>query len=850
LRNNLSKITLLFVIGTIIYSCSLVKRVPESKKLLTKNEVFVNEKVTKEDRVNNLVLQQPNTKFLNYPFGLTLYNAAKPNPDSSYQAWIERKPNRRKNLNRFFSAKQVDRLGESFFVSGLPNFMKETGEAPVIIDEKKANKSKERLSGYYYNNGFIRNKVTMSIDSVGDKKGKVVYKVTTGKPYHLDSIIKKIETPIIDSLYKLQEKKTFVKQGDQYNYSNFDNERKRVAQYLRNNGVYHFQESNIKYDAIIDDSIQKMKIILKIEDRYVKDGDTLTKRPFSIYKISQVNIFTNNTSKKERNQFNDSVTYKNFNIYSAGKLKYKPKAITNAIFIEKGNLFSDNDRTLTSKSLSNLKVFNYPNIEYIEDPNDSTKTSLIANIYLMSKPKYTWQPSIDVTTSDVQEFGISGRMAFTWRNLFKRAETFELSAKGNIGSSKDLANPNDVFFNISEYGLEGKLSFPRIVFPVDTRKIIKKEMLPTTNMNIGLTSQRNIGLDKENLTGVFNYNWIPKDKHSIRLDLLNIQFIKNLNPENYFNVYTSSYETLNDIAQDYNTDPDNVDEFGDLTDEGAVDFIEQVENGGTLLTPEDEEYQTVSSIGERRERLIENNLIVSSGITFFKNTKAGLLDNNFYSIKTRFEAAGNLLALLANTKNEPLSENGNETMFGIEYSQYVKAEVDFIKHWDFGKKNTLAMRAFAGIAIPYGNAQSIPFSRSYFSGGSNDNRGWQAYSLGPGSSGGVNDFNEANFKLAYSLEYRFRVGGNFYSAVFADIGNIWNVYDNITDEAYTFNGWESFRDLALGSGIGLRYDFDFFVFRFDLGYKTYDPGREVGDRWLKGVNFSKTVLNFGINYPF
>ena len=93
----------------------------------------------------------------------------------------------------------------------------------------------------------------------------------------------------------------------------------------------------------------------------------------------------------------------------------------------------------------------------------------------MSKPKYVWQPSIDVTTSDIQQFGISGRMAFTWRNLFKRAETFELSTKGNIGSSRDLANPNNVFFNISEYGLEGKLSFPRIVFPLNTHgKIIKR----------------------------------------------------------------------------------------------------------------------------------------------------------------------------------------------------------------------------------------------------------------------------------------------------------------------------------------------------------------------------------------
>ena len=849
MRNNLSKITLLFVIGTIIYSCSQVKRVPESKKLLTKNEVFVNDELVKEDRVNNLVLQQPNTRFLNYPFGLLLYNTAKPNPDSSYQAWLNRKPNRIKRLNRFLSAKQVAQLGNSFFVSGIHNFMKETGEAPVIIDEKKADKSKDRLSGYYYNSGYIRNKVTMEVDSVGKKKGKVVYKVTTGKPYFIDSISKNIETPVIDSLYSLQEKKSFIKKGDQYNFNNFDTERKRITQYLRNNGVYHFQESNVRYDAIHDDSTQKMNVNIKIEDRLVKKGDTLVKRPFSVYKISQVNIFTNNTSRKERNQFNDSVTYKNFNIYSAGKLKYKPKAITNAIFIEKGKLFSDNDRTLTSKSLSNLKVFNYPNIEYIEDPNDSTNTSLIANIYLMSKPKYIWQPSLDVTTSDVQEFGISGRMSFTWRNLFKRAEIFELSAKGNIGSSKDLANPNNVFFNISEYGLEGKLSFPRIVFPVNTRNIIKKEMLPTTNANIGLTSQRNIGLDKENLTGVFGYNWTPKQKHTVRFDLLSIQFIKNLNPENYFNVYSSSYNTLNNLAQTYNVDPLNI-ENENLTTQGAINFIQDVQDLATSLTPGDNEYKIIRSIGERRKRLIENNLIVSSALTFFRNTKANLLDNNFYSIRTKIESAGNVLSLLADTKNESLSANGNKTMFGIEYSQYIKGEIDFIKHWDFGKKNTLAMRAFAGLAVPYGNAQSIPFSRSYFSGGSNDNRGWQAYSLGPGRSGGTNDFNEANFKLAYSLEYRFRVGGNFYSAFFADIGNIWNLFDNVTDKNYTFNGFSSFEDLAFGSGIGLRYDFDFFVFRFDLGYKAYDPGREVGDRWMKGVNFSKTVLNFGINYPF
>ncbi|MCD8518899.1 MAG: outer membrane protein assembly factor, partial [Flavobacterium sp.] len=377
----------------------------------------------------------------------------------------------------------------------------------------------------------------------------------------------------------------------------------------------------------------------------------------------------------------------------------------------------------------------------------------------------------------------------------------------------------------------------------------KKKMLPTTTATIGLTSQRNIGLDKENLTGVFNYNWTPKQGNTIRFDLLNIQFIKNLNAQNYFNVYSSSYNTLNDLAQTYNVDPNNI-ENGNLTTQGAINFINDVENGATSLTSDDNDYRIIRSIGERRERLIENNLIVLLESPFLRIQRPIYSTTIFTLYEQKLESSGNVLSLLADTKNEELNQNGNKTLFGIEYSQYIKGEVDFIKHWDFGKKNTLAMRAFAGLAVPYGNAQSIPFSRSYFSGGSNDNRGWQAYSLGPGRSGGINDFNEANLKLAYSLEYRFRVGGNFYSAVFTDIGNIWNVFDNITDKDYTFNGFSSLEDLAVGSGIGFRYDFDFFVFRFDLGYKAYDPAREVGDRWLKGINFSRTVLNFGINYPF
>src|SRR5690606_5025313 len=123
-------------------------------------------------------------------------------------------------------------------------------------------------------------------------------------------------------------------------------------------------------------------------------------------------------------------------------------------------------------------------------------------------------------------------------------------------------------------------------------------------------------------------------------------------------------------------------------------------------------------------------------------------------------------------------------------------------------------------------------------------------SLGPGRSGGVNDFNEANFKMAGSAELRFNIFGQLNGAIFADAGNIWNVFDEVEDDDLTFNGFESFKDLALGTGFGFRYDFNFFVVRFDVGFKTYNPGRPENDRWFKEYNFSHSVLNVGINYPF
>lgn len=850
LKNLPPKIALFFLFGLFFYSCSEVRKLQKKQLLIEDNEIIVNNKSTNSEDLHNQLYQKPNSKLLGFKPRLQLYNLSKKNADSSYQSWLLKKPNRLDRMIKLYSKKQVNRLGQSFLVSGYSNFFKKVGEAPSILDTARVRKSEIRLHSYQFNRGFFDVKVASKIDSLKNKKVKVTYQINSGKPYIIDSIFRNIETPIVDSLYQNISGNSLIKSGEAYTAENISNEKKRIATEFRNRGLYHFQENYIKRPDV--DTIgkkNKLNITFNIGNRVVKRGDSTFTEPFKLYKISKVNVFTDKQVKEKAIGI-DSISYKKFNFYSSGKLKYKPKALINAIFIEEGKLFSDQDKTLTTRALSNLKVFGYPRIQYIED---ATGNGLIANIVLTPLKKYNFNIKGDFTQSNIQLFGISAFTGITFRNIFKGAEILDFSLRGNLGSSKDasIKNSTNAFFNILEYGGDVKLSFPRIFFPINTKKIISKESLPSTSITLGLSKQTNIGLDKENYYGSFYYDWgLNKDEtKKFKLDLFNLQFVKNLNIDNYFNVYNYSYSTLNNLAQTYNTNTNFEDAAGNLTFSGAVNFINDVKTG-VISVADETDFKTINTIGERRKRLIENNLILSSSFSYNLSTKRDINDVQFYNIKAKIESSGNILSIISKQKKEALNSNDRQTVFGVEYAQYLKTEFEYIKHLHLYKKSSLAIRFFGGVAVPYGNSNSVPFSRSYFAGGSNDNRGWQAYSLGPGSSVSVNDFNEANLKLSLNLEYRFNIFNSLNGALFTDAGNIWNVSDNVEDEKLKFKGTKSIQEFALGTGFGLRYDFGFFVIRGDFGFKAYNPAKEYSQRWLKDMNLAKTVFNIGINYPF
>ena len=853
MKKNSTKIIAFILIAIFICACNAVKRVPDGKNLLVKNTILVNGKSTNDETAFNQMYQKPNGTLLGYRLRLNLYNLANLNPDSTYKAKFKNNPGLYERQSKLLSAKQVDRLGQSFMYKGIHEFLKSTGEAPVIIDTAKTKKTLLRLKYYYFNSGYFKVATDYNIDSVGRKKAKINYNITTGPAYTLDTIKTKIMTPALDSLYKVNPDPSVLKSGKQYKTVDFEEEKNRLTTYFRNHGAYYFQPTYVTFDIDTIGKKDKANVTLIVNNNNIQGRDSSRTEPFKLYKISDVNIYTDYSATNAKNKITDSTTYNNFNLYSYKKLKYRPRAITDAVFITKGSTFSDTRTTLSSRYLNNLKIFNYPSIQYTVDKRDSTAQSLIANVYLTPRKKYSFGATFDVTHSNIQDFGIGASISETIRNVFNRAETLEISTRLNLGSSRDMANPNNNFFNVSEYGLDLKLNFPRILLPFGTEKIIPKRMIPSTSVAAGFSKQRNIGLDKENFTGGIAYNWSPKRGNTAKLELLNAQFVRNLNPDNYFNVYRTSYRELNNIGTIYNKNEDYYNSPDDRNlsiPKGTTGFTNDVLSPNSTLVLPDQDYKDVKSIEERRIRLTENDFILATSYTFTKTTKKDLADNTFYQFKTKIESAGTLLSAISNIGNFQKNGKGNYEIFNLEYSEYIKTEFDYIKHWDFGKEKVLAVRTFFGIAVPFGNSNYIPFSRSYYAGGSNDNRAWQPYSLGPGSTNAANDFNEANMKIAMSAELRFKIFGAVKGAIFADAGNIWNVLDNVIDEKAKFSGVNDLAEIALGTGFGLRYDLSFFVIRLDMGFKTYNPAHEKGDRWFKEYNFGHSVLNFGINYPF
>ena len=832
-----------------LQACKSINEIAGNKYLLEKNIISKNNEELINDPIKFLAVDKPNKKTLGIPFKLYLHQMAIEKPDSVFDEWLERKSKRKKKLNNLLSLKQVNEIKR--YKYSFNHWLKRNGEAPVFIDSFAIVNNVKRFEQYFKNKGYFNTKVEVQKILKTNQKGTVKYSIQTEDQFTIDSIKQEINSPALDSLYNLSFKNRLIKKGDPFEIDRFEAERNRLISYFRNNGVYNFQQNNIQFTAIIDSSgiDTKIPVVVKISNFQKRENDSLSIIPYQIHEVKKINLYIDSAGQLEHySAFTDSLKLDKINIFYKGKLKYKPKTLEEVIFIEKDKPYSDFTRALTYRYISNLRNFKYPSITY----KTIGKTSdLEANIFLSPKERFSVGFDLDFSHSNIQDFGFSLGSSFRIRNVFRGAEVLEVSLKNTLGSSSDISSLESQLFNLYELGADSRIQFPRIMFPINLDRFIPKTMNPSTSINLNLTLQQNIGLDKQYFGASYQLNWEPNNLAKLNWKIIDLEFINNQNINNYFNVYRNSYDRLNDIGKQFNSNHNYFDFKGNLIiPEGANNFINAVLENQTSLTPENFAYQDVNLVKERQNRLTTNNLIFGSSFGVYYNSQLNLLDETFFQFQWKLSLVGSLLNQILKSSRTEKNENNQYEIAGVTPSQFVKTEINYIKHWQVSQKTVLAFRAFSGIAIPFGNANSIPFTRSYFSGGSNDIRGWKAYKLGPGSSNNMNEFNEANFKLTLNLEYRFPFLSKMNGAFFLDAGNIWNIFDNINDPAYRFDGLKDLNEIAIGTGLGLRYDFNFFVFRLDTGFKTYNPALPKSSRWQTKYSIKEAVFNIGINYPF
>ena len=402
-------------------------------------------------------------------------------------------------------------------------------------------------------------------------------------------------------------------------------------------------------------------------------------------------------------------------------------------------------------------------------------------------------------TNSANYAGSELNLNWTHRNLFRGAEQFKASVYGAF--DVQIGGPKDAK-NLFRAGANAQLSIPRIVAPF--RFNSSSAFVPRTNISIGYEFQNRTEYYTLNtFSGSFGYLWKENVRKEHDLKIIDITYVT----------------------------PANV-------------------------TPL---YDSISAKSQALQRVVQKQLIFGPTYSYtYTNTMLPKKNTIYY--KGTLDLAGNLTGLFSGAN---VKDGKQKSIFGVPFSQYAKMEHDFRFYHKLGDKSSFASRFIGGIAYPYGNSDNIPFSKQFFSGGSNSIRAFRARTLGPGSfdprtiKQGYYFDQSGDIKLELNAEYRANIYKFLNVAFFADAGNIWLVNDDIQRPGAKFSN-DFLSEIAVGAGFGLRLDFSILILRLDLAMPFRVPYYEKGDRWtFDKINFGNSswrrdnlILNIAIGYPF
>ena len=729
------------------------------------------------------------------------------------------------------------------------------GTPPVILDQTRTEKGAQSIKKRMTYRGFWDSEVKFNhdLDSTA-KKAAVTYFIKHNSPTYIKDYYYNIPDLGIKNIYQQQINETLVKSGKILDQTVLEKEVTRINDLMRNNGYYKFNNGNDEVGFIADSLKSRKQIPLTLEIH--KDS---ADSPYKVATIGNIDVaIVDEPSDFGKKTVKDSLRRVRFHKMNDN---YKTNALWRAIIIDNKSVYNQRKLDLTKRNFIAMNNFSILKAKDSLRQGGATKPndSIIDVLYLLKPlPKYEVKVGTDINYSQLLNLGISPSVDLTTRNVFKGAENLSTSVSGTFGS---IRNPKNLDKRILAYEISAQaaLSFPRLLLPFDYYKLIPKRYTPTSSIVLGTSIQNNIGLGRVNFNTGLNYFANVNDQSSHRLTLFNTLFSLTKNKDNYYDFFVNDDAVRRAVFDDYFIyNPQLQQQFlsGALTRDQVSEQIIADANYISTLDPE-RGNRMVEFLGTlvNKDRQTQD-VIISSFVYNFIYNEIGKKDypNAFY-FNGKVELAGNILSAFNQKRDDGggIIRSPERTIFGIPYAQFVKFDFDVRKYFKFNGNQSLVLRQFIGLGIPYGNSSSMPFVRSYFNGGSNDIRAWVAFGgLGPGGSQvdeRVRTYLMGNIKLTTNLEYRIPFNDMYEGSIFTDIGNIWNTDNSGFGDQFKFNKF--IREMGVGSGFGLRVNVAYITLRVDLAYKIYDPNQPDGERWrFNQFQPLKPTLNIAFGYPF
>ena len=669
-------------------------------------------------------------------------------------------------------------------------FYRTLAKEPVLVSTVNPEVRCRKLESELFGNGYFNASVWSVTDtnSRNQRKAGITYFIKPGKPFRYNEISFEPPADAVDTLINSFENNNILEPGDIFSLDKVKSQTAKITDLVVEDGYFYFSQANVKYTA--DTTLIQHKIDLRIGKNTEASPNAGRK-----YYIDDIIVrITGEVDSTNLYQRTDTIFYDGIKIVSED-MRFKPEVISRCIYYRKGDPYSSSRHRKTTTHLNSYGIFKFINVRYLPD-NDSLANKLDMLIELTPAKDISLDLEANIVSKSTGFSGPGFVATLAHGNVGGGANRLQLKLNGGFEwqwTNKSTSSLGTISYNA---GLSSSLIFPKFIAPSWFINPMRFN-LPQTSVTLGFEFLNKIQYYRMSSINLgFGYQWKKPDRIT----------------HAFYPVFINSINLLETTT----------------------------------------EFDSILTANPYIKKSFEEQFIVGMKYDFTYDNSATKQPNGFY-FQAGISTAGNAMGLLKKISSE--EEERPYTVAGNVYSQFMKVSTDVRYYRNFRNKS-LAFRLYSGIGFPYTNSVVMPYVEQYYSGGSNSVRAFIARSLGPGNTQ-IPDTSDivdqtGDIKLEGNMEFRFRMSKIVHGALFIDAGNVWliNPDESRPGAEFHFNTFAG--QLAVGTGIGLRFDFNFFILRLDVGLPLRTPYVENGSNWIRSKSeiWNDKVFNFAIGYPF